>query len=540
MTRCRIRWAGRGILVVATLAAVAAALGVTAGRTEAVAPAVGPTLVIDRLFSIETSDPQRAFEPTAAIVDRAVYDTLFTYRGGDLAHPIPLLVTRWSASKDAKTFVFQLRRNVHFADGSSLTSADVLFSFRRLINLKDSPSNLLPGVTVSAPRKYTVVLHSATPYSALPSILANTSLGIVNSRLLRKHGGTDGPNADKTDKAERWLNSSASAGAGSGPYLLKSYSTRSRITLVPNPRYWGAKKAAFRLVVIRNTDPPAQLIDVGRGKHEVAVDLSSHQAQTIKGNKHVRVSEVPSTWVFWLFTNNNSKVSAISSNKHFQQAVRYAVDYTSIVKLGGPGAIQAPGIIPSMFLGALPRKNAVHRNLAKAKSELAASGVGSQHILFEYPSDLTIDGVPFASMAERIRASLQAAGFHVDLGGEPFVTWLKKYREGKIAFGLSLWNPDYPDPSDYLAFTPGQSVGLRAGWTKGSDPTIEKLAAKAGITTAAGLRKKLYQELQIKLNQSGPFFPLIQPAQAFVATRDLNNAVFNPVYELDVTRVSPK
>ena len=36
-----------------------------------------------------------------------------------------------------------------------------------------------------------------------------------------------------------------------------------------------------------------------------------------------------------------------------------------------------------------------------------------------------------------------------------------------------------PDPADYLAFTPGQLVGLRAGWPKGSDPAIEKLAAQA-------------------------------------------------------------
>ena len=51
--------------------------------------AASETLVVDRSFEIKTSDPQRAFEPTAAIVDRGVYDTLFTYRGGDLAHPGP-------------------------------------------------------------------------------------------------------------------------------------------------------------------------------------------------------------------------------------------------------------------------------------------------------------------------------------------------------------------------------------------------------------------------------------------------------------------
>ena len=51
-----------------------------------------PTLVVDNSFTIKTSDPQRAFDPTASIVDRAIYDTLFTYKGGDLTTPIPLLV----------------------------------------------------------------------------------------------------------------------------------------------------------------------------------------------------------------------------------------------------------------------------------------------------------------------------------------------------------------------------------------------------------------------------------------------------------------
>ena len=58
-------------------------------------------------------------------------------------------------------------------------------------------------------------------------------------------------------------------------------------------------------------------------------------------------------------------------------------------------------------------------------------------------------------------------GFNIDLAGSPVGTWLQKYRDGKMAFGLSLWGDDYPDPADYLVFTPGQLVGLRAGWPKG-------------------------------------------------------------------------
>jgi len=527
---------------VATVALVTAAVasGATSVKGGGARAAAGTTLVVDRSFEIKTSDPQRAFEPTAAIVNRAAFDTLFTYKGGDIAHPVPMLVRSWSATKDAKTFTFQLKKNVHFANGAPLTSADVVFSFRRLINLKGNPAFLLDGVTPSAKGKYTVVLKSTTPATQLPAILANTSTGIVNSKLVRAHGGTDAVGADTADKAEGWFNSSASAGAGSGPYLLKAYSTTSQLTLVPNTRYWGTRKAAFSTVVVRNMIAPTQLINIQRGKHEVAIDLSADQALSIRSNKRLKVSLQPSTWIFWLFANNNPDISKITPNKHFQNAVRYSLDYKAIVGVAGPGAIQAPGMIPNMFLGSLPQKNRINQNITKAKTELAASGIGNQKITLEFPSDLTINGVPFSSLAQKVQANLQAIGFNVDLGGSTVGTWLSKYRDGKMAFGLSLWGPDYPDPADYLVFTPGQLVGVRAGWPAGSDPAIEKLAAKALVTTNSKARATIYQQIQLALNARGPFIPLLQPTQVFVSTTDLKNAVFNPEYQIDVTQASAK
>jgi peptide/nickel transport system substrate-binding protein len=536
VTRSPVRRAVWLLPLTATLALVCA-LAAFGAPTR---PSAAPTLVVDNSFTIKTSDPQRAFDPTASIIDRAIYDTLFTYKGGDLATPVPLLVQSWKASNGAKTFAFQLKRNVHFADGTLLTSADVVFSLNRLINLKGNPAFLLAGIKVSAAGKYTVVMKSATPATQLTAILANPSTGIVNSKLVKAHGGSAGPAASKTDKAEQFLNSTASAGAGSGPYILKSYSTTSQVSLAPNTKYWGSKKPAFSTVVVRNMIAPTQLINVQRGSHEIAIDLSADQAKTLDGQPKLRVALQPSTWVFWLFTNNNPTISAITSNKQFQQAVRYALDYKSIVSVAGPGAIQAPGIIPSMFLGSLPQSNAIKQDVTKAKAALAASGAGSQKVTLEYPSDLTINGVPFATMAQKVQANLQSVGFNIELSGSPTSNWLTKYRDGQMAFGLSLWGPDYPDPADYLAFTPGQLVGIRAGWPKGSDPALEALAAKALVTTVPAARKALYQQIQNQLNQRGPFFPLMQPTQVFVATSDLKNAVYNATYSVDVTAVSPK
>jgi peptide/nickel transport system substrate-binding protein len=521
------------VALAVSLAATTAALAATSRDTAA------PTLVIDKSFDIKTSDPQRAFEPTGAIVDRGIYDTLFTYKGSDVAHPVPLLVQSWKASSDAKTFTFQLKKNVRFADGTPLTSADVVFSLDRLINLKGNPSFLLDGITITTAGKYGVVMRAKTPASALPAILANTSLGIVNSKLARQHGATDAADADKTDKAEQWFNSPASLGAGSGPYVLKQYSTSSQIVLAPNAKYWGAPKPAFSSVVVRNMVAPTQLINIQRGKYEVSIDLSAQQAQSLKGNKNLNTLTTPSTWTFWLFANDDPKISGYASNRNFQQGVRYALDYKSIAAVAGPGAIQAPGVIPSMFLGALPQSAAIKQNLTKAKAFFAASGVTNQKITLEYPSNLTINGVLFDSLAQKVQANLQAAGLNVDLSGSPVGTWLQRYRDGKMPFGLSLWGPDYPDPADYLAFLPGELVGLRAGWPAGSEKTVEALGAKVRVTTNDAAREKLYQTIQKRLNAYGPFFPLLQPTQVFVATKDLSVAKFNAVYSIDVTQTKP-
>jgi peptide/nickel transport system substrate-binding protein len=522
------------LAAVVALACAAAALASTSRNTAS------STLVIDNSFTLKTSDPGRAFDPTGSIVDRGIYDTLFTYNKGDLAHPVPLLVSSYKASSGARVFVFNLKHNVRFANGDPLTAKDVAFSLNRLINLKGNPAFLLTGTRIKARGSYTVVMSSATPDGQLPAILANPSTGILNSKLVKAHGGTDGSNASSADKAEQWLNSSASAGAGSGPYTLQQYSTTSQVTLVPNTKYWGSSKPAWKSVVVRNMIAATQLINVARGSHEIAIDLASDQAQTLKGKKNLNVSLQPSTWVFWLFANNNPQISAITSNKQWQTAIRYGLNYKSILSVAGPGAYQTPGIIPSMFLGALPKSDQVKQNIAKAKQALQASGHSGDSVTLDYPSDLTINGVPFATLAQRVQANLQALGINVQLSGAPTGTWLTNYRSGKMAFGLSLWGPDYPDPADYLTFAPGELVGLRVGWDKGASPAIERTAAAAAVATDNAKREKLFQQFQRQLNQSGPYFPLMQPTQVFVSTSDLKNAVYNAVYSVDVTKVAPK
>jgi peptide/nickel transport system substrate-binding protein len=523
------------MLAVTALVALACASAPGAAESRS---AQGPTLVVDNSFALDTTDPQRAYDPTSSIIDRAVYDTLFTYRGDDLAHPIPLLVSSWSSS-GGRSFTFRLKPNAHFADGTPLTSADVVFSLRRLVNLNGNPAHLLTGVLVSALDRYTVAVKSRAPLPQLPAILADPSTGIVNSELVKAHGGTDAGDASTADTAEQWFDSPGSAGAGSGPYEIQSYDPGSQVTLRANPDYWGTKKPAFPQIVIRNMIAASQFLNITRGSHQIALDLSSDQAEGLKHDAALRVSSQPSPWVFYAFTNDDAGVSKVTSNKSFQQAVRYALGYEGLAAVAGPGAIQAPGIIPSMVAGALPKGDALSQDLSRARADLAASGVGSQPVTLEYPNDLSINGVPFTTLAQKIQADLQAAGFNVALSGSPVTTFQPKFRAGKVAFGLWLFAFDYPDPANYQVFTPGNLIALHVGWSKSSDAALGRLATKALVTTAPAARESQYRRIQLGMNARGPFIPLIQPAQIFAATSDLSGAVFSGAYDVDLTRIAP-
>ena len=120
------------------------------------------------------------------MVDKALYDTLITFKGADTTTLIPDLATSWNLSADAKTLTLTLAKGRVFSDGSPVTSADVVFTLDRVAGIEGNPSFLMAGVTASAPNPSTVVLTSKTPNPQLPYILTSPSLGILNEKVVRR------------------------------------------------------------------------------------------------------------------------------------------------------------------------------------------------------------------------------------------------------------------------------------------------------------------------------------------------------------------
>lgn len=511
----------------ATSAPKAATVAVPAG-------AAGRTLIVANAYSFTTkdTDPERGgVDFDADPFFHAVYDTLLTFKPGDTTSPQPLVAESYTTSPDAKTFTFKLRKDVKFSDGTPLKAADVAFSYNRLLNLHDTPVYLLEGVTgVEAPDDYTFVLTSKDPNPAIPFIVTNPALGIVNSAVVKAHGGSDQPGADKTDTAEDYFQT---ASAGSGPYVMSAVST-SQVELKANPTYWGPSKPTFQNVVYRSVAAPTQLIEIQKASDEVVLSLSGDQSQSLQGNDRLQVNSFTSPNLTFLYVNVNPDVLPTGANPHFQQAIRYGLDYDALVKVAGAGAAQAPGVVPPQFLGALPATAAVHRDLAKAKSELQASGLSNPTVELSYSTSST--GITEAEAA-KIQASLGEVGITINLNGQPSAISTPNYRGGKNQMGLYGWAPDYPDPNDYLPFLPDQLVGKRAGWLAAANPTLVEMGNKASSTADPTSRGKQFQEIQNKLNQESPIFPLLNPGQSVVTTKNLTNVAYSPVWYIDFAAI---
>jgi peptide/nickel transport system substrate-binding protein len=210
------------------------------------------------------------------------------------------------------------------------------------------------------------------------------------------------------------------------------------------------------------------------------------------------------------------------------------------VQLGGDGAVQAAGIVPSTLPGSLPASEAIHQDVAKAKSELAASGIDKPSLTLTDPSDINVNGLEFATLAQRVAADLQAIGFTIKLEAQPVATYLPEWVKGKTEMTLTYNYPDYMDSSYYSSFVPGTSSdSQRAGWNT-DVPELSKLRDEINSTVDDAKRASLMQDLQRKFNENSPYIPLMQTAQTVVSTSNLTNVVLDPSWILDVAAIGTK
>lgn len=488
----------------------------------------GGTLVIDTAFSLETGDPGRNYVPTGSTVLHPIYETLLTFEGDDESEPVPALATM-EVNDTATEFTFTLEEGRVFSDGTPIDADDVVFSFERLKGMESSKANhLVVDIDIEKVDDMTVRMVTEVPYLQLPAIVTNPALSVLNSEVVIDNGGT----TDDSDTAEEFLNGTS---VGSGPYRLESFDLTSQVVLVPNEEYNGERPAQFERVVVRNVSEAAtQLTNLRGGDSHLALDLSGDQAAGL--GDEFDITAGPGAQTIFLLVNQSEEVFGDLANPSFAEAVRYALDYDSLLELAGEGAAQATGVIPPMFLGAL--QDGIERDLTRAATALEASGYDGETLTLRFPNDQPIGGVDFTTLGERIQSQLSEAGITVDLAPGPFASEIEPYVGGTADFAMWYWGPDFADSSSFLPFGPGETVGTRSGWMAEDAPEIADLVIQARTATDLDEREQAFEDFAAALQEEGPFIPLLVPARSF-ASSGVDGVTYNSNWTIDIAGLSP-
>jgi peptide/nickel transport system substrate-binding protein len=513
----------------------AAAVGLASGG-PAQAQARQETLILASSISdYITNDPSRTFEFTSQIIDRAAYDTLVTVEPPDISAVRPRLATGWEISKDGKVYTFKLRPGVKFVSGNPLTAADVRFSLRRLKNLKDQPSFFMdPMKDVEVVNDATVRVILNEPDASFLAALSCVPCGIIDSKTVMAHGGTDAEDAKEKDKATEWLNQNS---AGSGPYKLVSFVKDVEAVLERNPGHWGPKPHFAKVIFKHVPSATTQKEMVERGDADIARDIDPDTAATIKDGPKIKVVSGLSLNLIYLALNNTQEVGKELADKRVRQAVAHAIDYDGIIKgLLRGGAEQPPANIPIGILG-VDKTLARKRDVAKAKQLLAAAG---------YPNGFSaklnywtrpLQGVSNEPLAAKIQSDLAAAGIKVTLEPKEFSVVVPEFRAGKVQMIIAEWTPDYLDPHPWADafYRKGGPATKRVAY---DNPRMNDLIANGVRETDPKKRAQIYGDIVKLAVEDQPYVPMIQAKVSFALNPAIKGFTYHPVWFVTLANLS--
>lgn len=326
------------------------------------------------------------------VVDNALYDNLIFYNSQTGEYE-PMLATSWEFLDDTTTR-FHLRDDVVAPDGTILDANDVLYTFKRGMEVPGAVQyfGIYDLDNCDIVDQFTIDLKTFSPDASAFANLAFTSLAIMDESSTEAAGGID-----------TVITAPAN---GTGPYKFVEWKPGEYITIERNDNYWG-EKGYYKQIQIRFiTDETTRTLSLIGGDVDVITGVSSAQADTIAVDSNYQLVEQTSKNAVVLCVNTKSSNTALADVR-VRQAIAYAINKEAIVTVGFEGygtILDTPVSKANPLCPNLGSEYLYDYNVEKAKELLADAG---------YADGLTIELLYYAGnelTAEVLQNQLREVG----------------------------------------------------------------------------------------------------------------------------------
>ncbi len=491
--------------------------------TLSLSPAVQAAVPKDMLVIAKAADPQN-LDPAVTIdnndwtVTYPAYQRLIQYKtaGGKGSTDIEGdLASGWTVSADQLVWTFTLKPGQKFDDGSTVDAAAVKWSFERLMQIGQGPSEAFPkDMVVEAVDPLTVRFTLKTPFAPFLYTLANDGAGIVNPAIAKLH---------PEDGGKAWL---AGNTAGSGPYKLERWQKGQQLVLVPNGDFNGPKPALKRVTVKIIGESSARRLQLTRGDVDIAESLPIDQLTALKQENKVAVNEYPSLRVTYLYLNNGKPPL---DQVDLRRAISWAVDYQGMVSgiLAGGGK-QMRGPIPEGLWGYDPAAMQYGHDIDKAKAALARVKDKPQSLDFLY----SVNDPNWEAIALSVQAGLAQIGIQVKLEKLANATMRDRVGQGNYDIAIGNWSPDFADPYMFMNYWfESDKKGLPGNRSFYSNPQVDALLKKAVSVADQAQRTVDYRAAEKIVIDEAAYVYLFQKNYQVAMNNDVTGFVYNPMLE---------
>ena len=345
------RWAA----ALAAAALVAAIAGVGAASAQAATDSSGTDPVIFKVGVLQDVDNLNVFKGITASAYEMwglEYNTLTGYSAKDFS-VTPELADSWEQSQDGLTWTFHLHPGVNFSDGVPMTSADVVYTFNRIIHGSVEKTNFGSYVKnmkkVTAPDPETVVFTLSKPTPVMlhleVPILPEHIWSKINSEDLKDY--TNAPDSDPP------------GGIGTGPFIMTEARDGQYYTFKRNDDYFQtpAHIDGIEFHLFQNVD--GMVTALKNGEIDFADDIDAQPFSGLENQPDIVARSSAYSGFSYITMNGGAALTDGTpigtghpslKDPQVRLAINYAIDKQALVDrtLDGRGTVGST-IIPPLY-----------------------------------------------------------------------------------------------------------------------------------------------------------------------------------------------